>query len=142
VGTLRKEGVWMHMVVKRLGRHLMVIALMISCCVPVVGFSQALQENVSAKENTEPVILNHRVKGSDVFIECLIPNFSFDDGNTTKEYHGYLDVYLDGEKYQTVDRAAFVVRNLPEGKHSIRLDIMREDGGRYLSLKEMKVEIK
>jgi hypothetical protein len=72
----------------------------------------------------------------------VIPNFSFDVGNTTKEYHGYLDVYLDGEKYQTVDRAAFVVRNLPEGKHSIRLDIMREDGGRYLSLKEMKVEIK
>jgi hypothetical protein len=33
-------------------------------------------------------------------------------------------------------------RNLPEGKHTIRLDIMREDGGRYLSLKEMKVEIK
>ena len=132
----------MHMLVKRGGRQLLVLLLMISCSVPVVGFSQALQESVSAKENTEPVVLNHRVKGSDVFIECLIPNFSFDEGNTTKEYHGYLDVYLDGEKYETVERAAFVLRNLPEGKHSIRLDIMRKDGGRYLSLKEMKVEIK
>ena len=72
----------------------------------------------------------------------MIPNFSFDEGNRSKEYHGYLEVYLDGEKYQTVERAAFVLRNLPEGKHSIRLDIMRKDGGRYLSLKEMNVEIK
>lgn len=132
----------MNMFVKRGGRQLLVLLLMISCSVPVVGFSQALQENVSAKENTEPVVLNHRVKGSDVFIECLIPNFSFDEGNRSKEYHGYLEVYLDGEKYQTVERAAFVLRNLPEGKHSIRLDIMRKDGGRYLSLKEMNVEIK
>jgi hypothetical protein len=130
------------MFVKRGERQFLVLFLMICCCVPVVGFSQALQENVSARENTEPVVLNHRVKDSNVFIECLIPNFSFDDGNTTKEYHGYLDVYLDGEKYQTVERAAFVLRNLPEGKHTIRLDIMREDGGRYLSLEEMNVEIK
>lgn len=142
MGTLKKEGVWMSMFVKRGGKQLIVLLVMISCCVPVVGFSQALQENVSAKESTEPVVLNHRVKGANVFIECLIPNFSFDESNQTKEYHGYLDVYLDGEKYQTVERAAFVLRNLPEGKHSIRLDIMREDGGRYLSLKEMNVEIK
>ncbi|MGG1688339.1 hypothetical protein [Pseudalkalibacillus sp. NRS-1564] len=130
------------MLLKRGKRQLMIIVLMIGCCVPVVGFSQALQDNVAAKENTEPVVVNHRVKDHNVFIECLIPNFSFDKENTEKEYHGHLNVYLDGVKHQTVERAAFVIRNLPEGKHTIRLDIMREDGGRYLSLKEMKVEIK
>ena len=141
MGTLNVKGVcWM---MKRFKvKQLVIILIMIVCCVPVVGFSQSLQENVAAREQAEPVVVNHRTKGSDVYVECLIPNFSFDEENQDKEYHGYIDVYLDGKKHQSVQKAAFIVQNLPEGKHTVRLDIMREDGGRFLSLKEIEVEIK
>ncbi len=128
---------------KRLkGKQFIVVLIMIVCCVPVVGFSQSLQESVVAREKAEPVVVNHRTKGSDVYVECLIPNFTFDEENQDKEYHGYIDVYLDGKKHLSVQKAAFIVQNLPEGKHTIRLDIMRGDGGRFLSLKEIEVEIK
>ncbi|MBN8207350.1 hypothetical protein JI666_01160 [Bacillus sp. NTK071] len=123
-------------------KQVFVILLMIICCVPVVGFSQSLEEKVTSRTKADPVVVNHRIKNKDLFVECVIPNFSFDQDNEKKDYHGYIDVFLDGKKHQTVKQAAFIVQNLPEGKHLIRLDIMREDGGRYLSLKEIEVEIK
>lgn len=121
-------------------KHVLVILLMIICCVPVVGFSESLEEEVTAK--ADPVLVNHRIKDNDLFVECVIPNFSFDQDNGKKDYHGYIDVFLDGKKQKSVKQAAFIVHNLPEGKHTIRLDIMRKDGGRYLSLEEFEVEIK
>lgn len=121
-------------------KQVLVVLLMILCCVPVVGFSESLEEEVTAK--ADPVLVNHRIKNKDLFVECVIPNFSFDQDNDNKDYHGYIDVFLDGKKQKSVKQAAFIVRNLPEGKHIIRLDIMRKDGGRYLSLKEFQVEIK
>ncbi|WP_347550491.1 hypothetical protein ABFG93_02885 [Pseudalkalibacillus hwajinpoensis] len=124
------------------GKQLLIILLMVACCVPVVGFSESFQSNVEAGEKTDPVVVNHRTKGADVFVECVIPNFTFDKQNETQEYYGSIDVYIDGKKHQTVQQAAFILHNLPEGKHTIRLDIMREDGGRYISLNEFKVEIK
>ncbi|MDQ0482766.1 hypothetical protein [Guptibacillus hwajinpoensis] len=121
-------------------KQVLIVLLMILCCVPVVGFSESLEEEITAK--ADPVLVNHRIKNKDLFVECVIPNFSFDQNNDKKDYHGYIDVFLDGKKQKSVKQAAFIVHNLPEGKHIIRLDIMRKDGGRYLSLEEFQVEIK
>ncbi|WP_270181758.1 hypothetical protein [Alkalihalobacillus sp. CinArs1] len=124
------------------GKHGLFIVLMVLCCIPVVGFGQSYQQPSQNHQESETVVVHHKVKGSNVFVECLIPNFTFDDRKETSEHKGYIDVYLNGKKYQTEHKAAFIVQGLPEGKHMLRLDIMRPDGGRYLSLKELKVTIK
>ncbi|WP_377889393.1 hypothetical protein [Alkalihalobacillus sp. R86527] len=124
------------------GRHALFILFMVLCCIPVVGFGQSYQQPAQNHKDSETVVVHHKVKGSSVFIECLIPNFTFDDRKETTEHKGYIDVYVDGKKHQTEHKAAFIVQDLSEGRHVIRFDIMRPDGGRYLTLEELRVEIK
>lgn len=43
--------------------------------------------------------VTHHVKGSNVYIECYIPNFSFSDKRGEKvNGEGYLNLYIDGKK--------------------------------------------
>lgn len=128
--------------VLRNGKHALIVLIMIICCIPVVGFSQSYQLTAKNDKDSQTVVVNHKIKGSNVYVECLIPNFTFDDAKSSSKHKGYIEVYVDEKKYQTEHKAVFIIENLSEGKHVVRLDIMRPDGGRYISLKEIDVKIK
>ncbi|MBA2874110.1 hypothetical protein HNR31_000880 [Anoxybacillus caldiproteolyticus] len=90
---------------------------------------------VSQHQPTSPMHVKHEIKGKDVFVECIVTGFTFQKGA------GHIDVYLNGKKINEVFTAAFVIRGLPTGKHTIRLELV-DDGGRKSSLShEFEVNI-
>lgn len=69
--------------------------------------------------------VRHLVKGKNVYVECIIPGVSFreDSGQNTAK----IGLRVDGRKQEDVTSAAFIIKNLPAGSHTIQLDVLKKD---------------
>ncbi|MBB5323803.1 hypothetical protein HNQ34_000895 [Anoxybacillus tepidamans] len=86
--------------------------------------------------------VKHEVRGKEVFVECIVNNFSFKKGaRHKKDGEGHIDVYLNGQKVNEVFTAAFVVKGLPAGKHTVRLELVHNDSTKYGVSHEFEVNI-
>ncbi|WP_027408251.1 hypothetical protein [Anoxybacteroides tepidamans] len=86
----------------------------------------------ASAQGVQTIHVKHDVRGKDVFIECIIGNFSFKKGTRRKvEGEGHIDVYLNGQKINEVFTAAFILRGLPTGKHKVHLELVHNDGSKY-----------
>lgn len=78
------------------------------------------------------MIVHQHVKGQNVYVECIINNFSFSASEqNAQEGKGYLQLYVDGKKSNVVSQAAFIIKNLPAGKHTIKLELMKNKTESY-----------
>ncbi|MED4401696.1 hypothetical protein [Metabacillus fastidiosus] len=76
---------------------------------------------VMSQKGEERLAVHYHVKGKNVYVECFIPNFSFNDGNKK------LLLYVDGKKMNEIKTAAFVVKDLEEGIHTLTIEVLRDD---------------
>lgn len=100
--------------------------------------------NESVETAVQPRQLNvtHHVKGSNVYIECYIPNFSFSDKRGEKvNGEGYLNLYIDGKKTDEIHTAAFIIKGLDKGTHTIYIEVLHNDSSRYHLKKTWNVTI-
>lgn len=63
-------------------------------------------------------------KGTSVFVDCYTREYSFTP-NSEKPLASVL-VYVDGTKVDEMRTAAFVVKDLPQGKHLIKVKLIDE----------------
>jgi hypothetical protein len=96
---------------------------------------------VSASERT--LTVHHTVKSNNVYIECLVPNFSFKNPKERKlkDGEGYIKVFVNGTHVTDIHQAAFIVRGLPVGNHKIKLEIVHNENKSYGLSEEFTVEI-
>ncbi|MFC0271166.1 hypothetical protein ACFFIX_06845 [Metabacillus herbersteinensis] len=86
--------------------------------------------------------VNHHIKGNNVYVECFVSNFSFKGNKQTKKNgEGYLNVYVDGKKVDEIATAAFVIKGLENGAHTIKIELVHNDSTSYHIKKTWKVEI-
>jgi imidazole glycerol phosphate synthase subunit HisF len=85
--------------------------------------------------------VKHYIRGSDVQIECIIPDFTFQNNSRNGSQSGKLQVYIDGKLYKQVTTAAFTIKNLQSGNHRILLQIVDQDGKKTSMKKEIIVTI-
>lgn len=100
--------------------------------------------NLSYKPLDNPMSVKHQVKGNDIYVECVISNFTFskrEDKKINQTGTGYLQLYLNGKKIDNIYTAAFIIKGLPVGKHLIKLELVRNDGTPYSIEKEFDVTI-
>ncbi|WP_096199231.1 hypothetical protein [Bacillus sp. FJAT-45350] len=103
---------------------------------------QAIEVSVEKKERSLKV--NHQVKGKDVYIECIVNDFSFSKDNAGKlhnEGEGHLQLYVDGQKVDSIYQAAFIVKGLPQGNHEIKVELVRNNHEPYGIEEEFTVSI-
>lgn len=116
----------------------------------VSGFSQYISEpndyNSLFELKTEAATLSDQdflvktfVKGNDVYVECYMKKYRFSQTND-KEWVTIM-VSLDGKKHSEQSTAAFIVKQVPNGKHKIKLDIFNKDRERIGLTKEFEVHI-
>ncbi len=86
--------------------------------------------------NDDPFFVKHYIKGKNVFIECIVKGASF------REKEAKIIVYLDGEKKEEVNHAAFILKGLKPGKHHIKLVLQKEESTKASAYKEFNIEIK
>jgi hypothetical protein len=95
-------------------------------------------------ESNQNITVKHKVVNGDVYIECFVPNFSFTQKgqNSKKNGEGHLLLYINGSKVDEIYRAAFIVKDLPAGKHKIKVEVVHNDSSPYNGLKkELEIEI-
>lgn len=63
-------------------------------------------------------------KGTSVFVDCYTREYSFTP-NSEKPLASVL-VYVDGAKVDEMRTAAFIVKDLPQGKHRIKIKLIDE----------------
>lgn len=91
-------------------------------------------EDVISLNNKRPMSVKKYVKGKDVYVECVISDFTFSekgDQNNVKNKYGFLQLYLNGKKIDNIYTAAFIIKGLPVGSHQIKLVLVGNDGTPY-----------
>lgn len=88
--------------------------------------------------------VNYEVKGNDVYIECMIDSFTFakeNVGKMHKDGEGHIVLYVDNQKIDKIFQRAFIVKGLPSGSHTIKVELVRNDQQTYGLEEEITVEI-
>lgn len=94
-------------------------------------------ERITSNWSVSDVKINHIIKGRDVYIECIIPDFSF---QTENRQRGNVQVFLNDKKFKEVNQAAFILKDLPTGNQKITLKFVDDDGS-YRYTKSFYVQI-
>ncbi|MFD1735692.1 hypothetical protein ACFSCX_03855 [Bacillus salitolerans] len=92
---------------------------------------------------SKDVTVRHHVKGKDVYVEVIVPGFTFSspEQKTKKDGQGFLNLYLNNKKIDEIHQAAFIVKGLPTGKHTLKVELVHNDSSTYGIEREMDVEI-
>lgn len=85
--------------------------------------------------------VHYFLKDNDLFVECIIGNFSFRDNPVKGKQSGKLIVYINGKKSREVSSAAFIIRDLESGEHNIKLKVVNQKGQLTLLEKEFIIMI-
>lgn len=86
--------------------------------------------------------VRHHVEGNNVYEECYVPDFTFNgERNTKKEGEGHIVLYIDGKKKSDIYSAAFIIKGLSKGRHTINLELVYNDSTSYQLKKEWIVNI-
>ncbi|WP_100403133.1 hypothetical protein [Bacillus sp. FJAT-42315] len=70
--------------------------------------------------------VSHMLKGQQLFVECIVENVSFSTEGRQGKVMGRAAVYIDGAFYKSYDTAAFIVKGLASGKHTIDVKLVGE----------------
>ncbi|WP_235045469.1 hypothetical protein [Anoxybacillus ayderensis] len=105
-------------------------------------FSTYMNDDTAFAEQKQTLFVKHHVKGNNVFVECIVDQFTFTKGTRPKQNgQGRIHIYVNGKRVSETTTAAFVIRGLPVGKHTIRLELVHNDASKYHVSHEFTVMI-
>ncbi len=86
----------------------------------------------SELEIKRSIQVEHQVRGNDVYLECIIPNFTFkQSGGQKKDGEGHLNVLIDGKRTENISTAAFIIKGLSRGEHTLKIQVTHNDLTNY-----------
>jgi hypothetical protein len=59
-----------------------------------------------------------------VFVECVLSGISCRQSEQNDRKVGKLVIWLDGKRTKEVNSAAFIIKGLPPGEHSVKLEVV------------------
>lgn len=112
-----------------------------SILAPVKGLEirESIPVTTAMAKGPQDFFVKHVVEGNDVFIECIVDGITFREGR--QGVKGKFIVYVDGEKTEEINRAAFKIKGLSQGKHHIKLEVVSSDPALYFLTKEFIIQV-
>jgi archaellum component FlaF (FlaF/FlaG flagellin family) len=88
--------------------------------------------------------VNYRVKKHRLYVENIIPRFSFQGnaGKVPKHMDGYIAVFINGKWTMNANKSIFILKDMSQGKHKITLQLKKKDGSDYGIKKNIYVHIR
>jgi hypothetical protein len=102
--------------------------------------SQEMPVFKTSLNSKEQFFVNHKVEGSNVFIECIVQGITFRE--TSGKNKGKIILYVDGIKKEEIFSAAFIVKGLSSGTHRLKLEVVTENNSSVMMKKEFNVVIR
>jgi len=93
----------------------------------------------SIRNSDEDFRVKTFVKGNSVYVECYLKNYGFSESNP--EQLATVSVFIDNQKKVDMKTAAFIVKDVPNGMHKIKLEILNGAGEKTGLQKEIEVHI-
>ncbi|WP_148296802.1 hypothetical protein [Halalkalibacter akibai] len=87
--------------------------------------------NISPSRNME---VNYDKKEDWVYVECFVDGFKFTEnkvGSLHQEGEGHIRLYINDEHVDTLFQPAFIIENLPEGEHVVKVVVVKNDRSPY-----------
>ncbi|SDH90011.1 hypothetical protein [Alteribacillus bidgolensis] len=88
---------------------------------------------------SEDWTLQYKLKNKDLYLECVIPDFSL--AKKEKGGDGYLLVQMNGQEAAKMNQAAFIMKSLPPGEHTIDIRPVSYDGKSKAETISFEIEI-
>lgn len=90
------------------------------------GFQQSTVKPMvnEYSEKAPSLYVQSRTKGNNVFVECILSGISFRQSEQNDRKVGKLVIWLDGKRTKEVNSAAFIIKGLPPGEHSVKLEVV------------------
>lgn len=85
---------------------------------------------VNSKQNDKRFQVNYELKGEDIFIECLVKDFTFKRdkvGSFNKDGEGHIHLYVNESKVDSIFQPSFIIKSLPSGTYNIKLQLVHND---------------
>ncbi|UII57290.1 hypothetical protein LS684_07575 [Cytobacillus spongiae] len=89
--------------------------------------------SIQNERKQERLSVHHHVKGTNLFVECMVKDISFRENSEKSK--GKILLYVDGKKKDEIHTAAFIVKGLTPGTHKIKLEIVKPNN-KTLGLKK------
>ena len=99
----------------------------------------AASANSSVHYQDSGLQVNTFVKGNSLFVECYLTGYSFSKEGS--EPFATVAVYIDNQKMTEKHTAAFILKDIPTGRHTIRLEVLNGSGQKTGLEKEMDIHI-
>ncbi|MFT4416098.1 hypothetical protein ACLM5H_19740 [Fredinandcohnia humi] len=94
------------------------------------------------KKNLRTLEIAYQIRKNDVYIECIIPNFIFKPSGGPKiDGEGHIQVMIDGKEIDKMSTAAFIIKGLPRGEHTLKIQVVHNDLTYYPLNKTLHVDI-
>jgi hypothetical protein len=107
------------------------------------GFEQVTVKPMVSEysEKAPSLYVQSRIKGNNVFVECILSGISFRQSEENDRKVGKLVIWLDGKRTKEVNTAAFIIKGLPPGEHNVKLEVVDLKNVPYGVTKEFLVKI-
>ncbi|MGZ9816458.1 hypothetical protein ACXM0N_11070 [Peribacillus simplex] len=93
----------------------------------------------SIRNSDEDFRVKTFVKGNSVYVECYLKNYGFSESNP--EQLATVSVFIDNQKKVDMKTAAFILKDVPNGMHKIKLEVLDGSGEKTGLQKEIDVHI-
>lgn len=107
----------------------------------VAAAEHARHQQLSNQTQKPSLFVQHKIKGNQVFVECILTGISFRETDNAGQKVGKLVVWVDGKRTNEVASAAFIMKNLPPGNHNVKLEVVKLNNESYGLTKEFLVNI-
>ncbi|TKI56015.1 hypothetical protein E8L90_11405 [Brevibacillus antibioticus] len=112
--------------------------------------NQQAQTEVVADEShahhaAPTLAVTHTLEKDDLQLKLTVTNFSFSLENMGKENkhgEGHVHLYLDGKKIAKVFEPSYVMKDIPAGKHEVKVELAHNNHESYGVAESFSIEVK
>ncbi|GER68185.1 hypothetical protein BpJC7_23350 [Weizmannia acidilactici] len=106
----------------RIAAGLIAVCILLSGCGGQIPRKEWNEVDAATYTKGNQVSIRHFVKEDDLFVECIIPSVSFSGSKHARQ--AKIKVYVDGAYEGEYNTAAFVVKGLEKGVHTVKLEVV------------------
>lgn len=107
--------------------------------------TEAAVEEGHSHQHAPTLAVTHTLNQDDLELKMAVTHFTFSLENMGKENRpgeGHVHLYLDGKKVAKVFEPAYVLKDIPSGKHEVLVELAQNNHESYGVTQRISIEVK
>lgn len=96
----------------------------------------------SFEQKDERLTVKYDVKDKDIYVECVVKDFTFSKdhaGSLKQDGEGHIQLFINGNKVDSIFTPSFIIKALPTGTYTIKIELVHNDYTPYGISQEFEV---